>query len=92
MFARQFLTRFATPSAPVQATPNLVDISPGLSPQEHKVLLMSSRGHTYEEIAQIIGVSRQTVLTYVKRTYRKLQVHTKIEAVTEAQRMGWLRS
>lgn len=92
VIARQLLTRFATPRAPVQATPDLLDISPGLSPQEHKVLLMSSRGHTYEEIAQIMGVSRQTVLTYVKRTYRKLQVHTKIKAVTEAQRRGWLRS
>ena len=90
VIARQLLNRFATPSTPVQAA--LVDASPVLSPQEHKVLQMSSRGHTYEEIAQMMGVSRQTVLTYVKRTYRKLQVHTKIEAVHEAQRMGWLRS
>ena len=61
---------------------------------EHRevVTLHEIDGFTYEEIAQIMGVSRQTVLTYVKRTYRKLQVHTKIKAVNEAQRMGWLRS
>lgn len=92
VIARQLLTRLATPSSHVQAKPDLLDISPGLSPQEQKVLLMSSRGHTCEEISQFMGVSRQTVLTYVKRTYRKLQVHTKIEAVHEARRMGWLRS
>lgn len=89
VIARQLLTRFATPSTPVQATtPDLADISPELSPQEHKVLLMSSRGHTYDEISQFIGVSRQTVLTYVKRTYRKLQVHSKVDAIAKAQRAG----
>ena len=33
-------------------------------------------------------VSRHTVETYVKRTYRKLQVHTKTEAVYEGRRLG----
>jgi len=28
------------------------------------------------------------VLTYVKRSYRKLQVHSKTEAVYEARRLG----
>jgi len=89
VIARQLLTRFATPNLPVQPVlESLDEIPTELSPQEHKVLLMSSKGHTYEEIAQAMGVSRQTVLTYVKRTYRKLQVHGKVEAIVKAQRAG----
>ena len=33
-------------------------------------------------------LSRHTVETYVKRIYRKLQVHSKTEAVYEARNMG----
>src|SRR4051812_45902499 len=51
-------------------------VPPALSPQERKVLLMISKGNTHEEIARLMGISRQTVLTYVKRTYRKLQAHS----------------
>ncbi len=36
-------------------------------------------------------VSRHSVQTYVKRAYRKLQVHTKVEALAEARRLQLLR-
>ena len=39
----------------------------------------------------MLAVSRNTVLTFVKRCYRKLQVHSKAEAVYEARRLGILR-
>jgi DNA-binding CsgD family transcriptional regulator len=32
-------------------------------------------------------VSRHTVQTYVKRSYRKLQVNSKVEALHEARRL-----
>ena len=35
-------------------------------------------------------MSRHTVTSFVKRIYRKLQVHSKTEAVYEARRMGFL--
>jgi len=89
VIARQLLTRFAAPAPAVPAKDEIeTDVSQALSPQEHKVLLMISKGNTHEEIAQVMGVSRQTVLTYVKRTYRKLQVHSKVEAIAKAQRAG----
>lgn len=89
VIARQLLTRFAAPSAAAQAKDEIEeDVPQALSPQEHKVLLMISKGNTHDEIAKMMGVSRQTVLTYVKRTYRKLQVHGKVEAIVKAQRTG----
>lgn len=59
-----------------------------LSQQERSVLVMSAKGYNYEEIAGLMGLSRHTVETYVKRIYRKLQVHSKTEAVYEARRLG----
>jgi DNA-binding NarL/FixJ family response regulator len=61
-----------------------------LSPQEQSVLTMSAKGYNYEEMAGLMGVSRHTVGTYVKRIYRKLQVHSKTEAVYEARKLGWI--
>ena len=89
VIARQLLTRFAAPGPAAPAKDEVEeDVPQALSPQEHKVLLMISKGNTHEEIAQVMSVSRQTVLTYVKRTYRKLQVHSKVEAIVKAQRAG----
>ena len=92
--ARQLLKRFTPmPDAmPPDDRRSAVESPSELSPRERKVLLLSSRGHTYDEIAGQLGVSKQTVLTYVKRSYRKLQVHSKMAAVEEARRMGWLNA
>lgn len=62
-----------------------------LSAQEHAVLEMSSKGYSYEEIAGLLGLSRHTIGTYVKRIYQKLQVHNKSEAIYEARKQGLLR-
>jgi len=61
-----------------------------LSDQEIKVLTMSAKGFSYDEIADLMNVSRHTVQTYVKRSYRKLQVHSKVEALSEARRLKLL--
>lgn len=89
VIARRLLTRFAVP-APA-ATPGPAPALPGdatLSAQERQVLTLSAKGYSYDEIARLMAVSRHTVTTYVKRSYRKLQVHSKTEAVYEARRLG----
>lgn len=96
VIARQLLRRLAAdpPATPITASPiprRGVDLEPSgvrLSFQEQAVLSLSAKGHTYGEIAQLLGVAEQTVYTYVKRSYRKLRVHTKTEAVYEAGRLG----
>lgn len=59
-----------------------------LSAQEHAVLQLSAKGYNYDEIGHLLKLSRHTVETYVKRIYRKLQVHSKTEAVYEARKLG----
>ena len=49
-----------------------------------------ARGHTLDEVAQTLGVTRHTVRSFVRRIYGKLQVHTRAQAVHAAMRQGWL--
>lgn len=62
-----------------------------LSEREQSVLSLVTKGFTFDEIAGLLGVSRPTVMTYVKRIYRKLQVGSKTEAVYEARKLGLVR-
>jgi DNA-binding NarL/FixJ family response regulator len=64
------------------------DEVPNLSAQEQMVLSMSAKGYSYDEIARLLKLSRHTVETYVKRIYRKLQVHSKTAAVYEGRKLG----
>jgi DNA-binding NarL/FixJ family response regulator len=85
VIARQLLMRFA----PVNLTPD-APASIALTEQERSVLSYASKGFTFEEMAGLLNISRHTVKTYVKRSYQKLQVHSKSEALHEARRMGLL--
>ena len=42
-----------------------------------------SRGLIYKEIAEKLGISYETVHTYIRRIYEKLQVRTRTEAVAK---------
>jgi DNA-binding NarL/FixJ family response regulator len=64
----------AAPSAP--ATENL-------SAREQEVLDCLSKGFLYKEIADKLGISYETVHTYIRRIYEKLQVRTRTEAVAK---------
>lgn len=88
VIARRLLKILSRPSEPPCS---LVDAGGvALTSQESRVLTLAAKGYTYDEVAELMGVSRHTVMTYVKRIYRKLQVHSKTEAVYEARRMGLL--
>lgn len=87
--ARQLLVRFQAVEALPE--PSKASNTPNLSVQERTVLEMSAKGYTYEETARLLSLSPRTVETYVKRIYRKLQVHSKSEAIYEARKLGLLR-
>ncbi len=55
-----------------------------LSPREAEVLRLLSRGYTYSEIGEQLGISVHTVTSHIKNSYRKLAVHTAAAAVTRA--------
>ncbi len=54
-----------------------------LSAREQEVLDHLSQGFLYKEIADKIGISYETVHTYIRRIYEKLQVRTRTEAVAK---------
>lgn len=54
-----------------------------LSEREQQVLDCLSRGFLYKEIADKLGIGYETVHTYIRRIYEKLQVRTRTEAVAK---------
>ena len=54
-----------------------------LSEREQQVLDCLSQGFLYKEIADKLGISYETVHTYIRRIYEKLQVRTRTEAVAK---------
>ncbi|HEX3989432.1 MAG TPA: response regulator transcription factor [Verrucomicrobiae bacterium] len=54
-----------------------------LSVREQEVLDYLSQGFLYKEIAEKMGISYETVHTYIRRIYEKLQVRTRTEAVAK---------
>ena len=75
--ARKVVQSFQkAPTAPVPATENL-------SEREQQVLDLLSHGLMYKEIAEKLSLSYETVHTYIRRIYEKLQVRTRTEAVAK---------
>jgi RNA polymerase sigma factor (sigma-70 family) len=54
-----------------------------LSEREQQVLDLLSQGLMYKEIADKLNISYETVHTYIRRIYEKLQVRTRTEAVAK---------
>lgn len=59
-----------------------------LSHQERATLALLAEGHSYQNAADELGVSINTVRNYVRAIYEKLHVHSKSEAVSKALRGG----
>jgi DNA-binding NarL/FixJ family response regulator len=74
--ARKVVQSFQQTGPSNQATENL-------SPREQEVLDCLSQGFLYKEIAEKLGISYETVHTYIRRIYEKLQVRTRTEAVAK---------
>ena len=74
--ARKVVQSFQKAGASPQPTENL-------STREREVLDCLSQGFLYKEIAEKLGISYETVHTYIRRIYEKLQVRTRTEAVAK---------
>jgi DNA-binding NarL/FixJ family response regulator len=74
--ARKVVQSFQRSAAAAASTENL-------SEREQQVLDLLSRGLMYKEIADKLGISYETVHTYIRRIYEKLQVRTRTEAVAK---------
>lgn len=61
-----------------------------LSPREREVLRLVAAGRTNRQIADDLAIGAETVKTLVGRTFAKLGVNRRAEAVATGQRMGLL--
>jgi DNA-binding CsgD family transcriptional regulator len=59
-----------------------------LTSREMDVLRLLSKGLRYAEIAQQLGVTRNTTAGYLKSVYRKLEVSSGPAAVMRAVELG----
>jgi DNA-binding CsgD family transcriptional regulator len=57
-----------------------------MTPQEQRCLKLLSEGNSYQEMADHLGISLNTVRTYIRSVYEKLHVHSRSEAVSKALR------
>ena len=62
-----------------------------LTAREIDILWGIAKGFSYGDIADYLGISRQTVPGYIKNIYRKLEVNTRGEAVFEALQQGLIK-
>jgi len=96
VIARRLLNRFRA-TAPHTTEPTAeqlptgkscdIDFTP-LSDREQQVLEMVAKGFMQAEIAEILGVSINTVSTFIKRIYKKLAVNSRTGAVHRANALG----
>jgi DNA-binding NarL/FixJ family response regulator len=59
-----------------------------LTVREQEVLGLAAKGFSYAEIAQMLGLSANTIASYTKHIYEKLAVGSRAEAIYEASRLG----
>jgi DNA-binding NarL/FixJ family response regulator len=59
-----------------------------LTAREKDVLILISKGIKLDEVASMLGITRNTTAGYVKNIYRKLNISSRAEATLTAARMG----
>lgn len=62
-----------------------------LTPHELRLVKLLAEGHSYKTAAAELGSSVNTIAFHMRSIYRKLEVHSKSEAVAKALREGLVR-
>lgn len=61
-----------------------------LSPQEQRLLRHIANGLSYAETAKAMNLTLSTIQTYSRNLFRKLDVHSKTQALVKARNAGYL--
>jgi len=64
---------------------------PDCSLREREVLMLLAKGYSYSEAATCLGCKVSTIQTHVKHIYKKMDVHSRAEAVHEALQAGMIQ-
>jgi DNA-binding CsgD family transcriptional regulator len=59
-----------------------------LTPRQTEVLLLLARGFSTEAIARSLSVADETARNHIRAVLRRLDAHTRLEAVAEGRRRG----
>jgi len=73
------------PSEPIGPEPQ-----PRLTPRQHEILDLIASGLSTPEIAKLLSISTETVRNHLRSVFRELHVHTRLEAIAAARRLGLL--
>jgi len=94
VYAMRDRSTLSEPSSETRHREDLTESTPveplaeSLSDRESAVLELLADGHTNREIAQRLYISQGTVKAHVASVYRKLEVHSRAEAVSRARDLG----
>jgi DNA-binding NarL/FixJ family response regulator len=62
-----------------------------LTEREVEVLQLLAQGMTLHQVARRLAISPRTVETHVRKTYRKLGVHNRVQALHQAASLGLVK-
>ena len=79
--ARRILIHFSRPLEESESTEALTD-------REKDVLQLIAKGYSRPEVAELLGLTSNTVASYTKVIYQKLNISRRAEAVIEGVRLG----
>lgn len=74
------------PRCSMEMTPGPADVVENLKEEEVRIMKELMKGATYNDIAEVIHMSRRTVDNYTKRIFEKLGAKNKTEAVERFMR------
>jgi PAS domain S-box-containing protein len=76
--------------APPPSEPAGREPQPRLTPRQREVLELIASGLSTSEIAKKLTLSTETVRNHLRSVFRELHVHTRLEAIAVARRLGLL--
>ena len=66
--------------------------APELTPRQRETLRLLAAGYSTQETAERLGVATETARNHIRALLRRLEVHTRLEAVVAGRRHGLLDS
>ena len=67
-----------------------LDPQPRLTPRQREILNLIAAGLSTSEMAEKLSISTETVRNHLRSVFTELDVHTRLEAIATAQRLGLL--
>lgn len=80
--------QMANRADPSQGARGTLRLTGPLSPREHRILQLISRGHSNKQVARELSIAPETVKSHAKHIFVKLGAQTRMEAVSRAATLG----